>query len=125
VENLLSSDLQSKNIKTAIYRIVVVLLAVSYGCENWSLTFWKEHRLRGAENRALRIFGPKRDEVTGEWRKLHNEGHNDLYSSPNIIRLMKSRRIIWAGLVALMEEGFIPGFGGESRGKEITWKNQA
>jgi hypothetical protein len=66
------------------------------------------------ESRVLRIFGPKRDEVTAEWRKLHNEELNDLYSSPNIIRVMKSRRIIWAGLVAYMEARFIPGFGGKN-----------
>jgi hypothetical protein len=61
----------------------------------------EEHRLRVFENRMLRrIFGPKRDEVTGEWRKLHNEELHDLYSSPSIIRIMKSRRIRWAGHVA-------------------------
>jgi hypothetical protein len=61
-----------------------------YRCKTWSLTLRKEHRLRGFENRVLRrIFGPKRDEVTGEWRKLHNEELNILYSSPNIIRQIK------------------------------------
>jgi hypothetical protein len=65
---------------------------VLYGCETWSLTLREEHRLRVFENRVLtRIFGPKRDEVTGEWRKLHNELH-DLYSSANIIRMIKPRR---------------------------------
>ena len=65
-----------------------------------------EHRLRVFENRVLRrIFGPKRDGVTGEWSKLHNEELNDLYSSPNIVRLIKSRRMKWAGHVARMEEG--------------------
>jgi hypothetical protein len=65
---------------------------VLYGCETWSLTVREEHRLRVFENRVLRKeFGPKRDEVTGEWRKLHNEELNDLYSLPNIVREVKSR----------------------------------
>jgi hypothetical protein len=77
-----------------------------YGCETWSLTLREEHRLRVFENRVVtRIFGPKRDDVTGEWRRLHNEELNDLYSSPNIIRLIKSRRMRWAGHVARMGEG--------------------
>ena len=76
-----------------------------YGCENWSLTLREERRLRVFENRVLRrIFGPKRDEVTGEWRKLHNEEPNDLYTSPNIVRVIKSRRMKWAGHVARMGE---------------------
>ena len=63
----------------------IILPAVLYGCETWSLTLREEHRLRVFENRVLtRIFGPKRDGVTGEWRKLHNEEFNDLYCSPNI-----------------------------------------
>jgi hypothetical protein len=67
---------------------------VLYGCETWSLTLREEHRLRAFENRVLRrIFGPKRDEVTGEWRKLHNEELRDLYSSSSIIRIIKSRRM--------------------------------
>ena len=79
---------------------------VFYGCETWSLTLREEHRLRVFENRVLRrIFGPRRDEVTGEWRKLHNEELNDLYSSHNIVRVIKSRRMRWAGHVARMEEG--------------------
>ena len=78
---------------------------VLYGCETWSLTTREEHRLRVSENRVLRrIFGPKRDEVTGEWRKLHNEELNDLYSLPNIVRVVKSRRMRWAGHVAGMGE---------------------
>jgi hypothetical protein len=65
-----------------------------YGCETWSLIIREEHRLRVFENRVLRrIFGPKRDEVTGEWRKLHKEKLRDLYSSPSIIRIIKSRRM--------------------------------
>ena len=65
---------------------------VLYGCETWSLKLREEHRLRLFENRAFKkVFGPKRDEVTGEWRKLHNEELNDLYSLPNIVRVVKSR----------------------------------
>jgi hypothetical protein len=76
-----------------------------YGCETWSLILREEHRLRVFENRVLRkIFGPKRDEVTGEWRKLHNEKLRDLYSSQSIIRIIKSRRMRRAGHVARMGE---------------------
>jgi hypothetical protein len=76
---------------------------VLYGCETWSLALREEHRLRVFENRVLRrIFGPKRDEVTGEWRKLHNEELCDLYSSPSIIRIIKPRRMRWAGHLARM-----------------------
>jgi hypothetical protein len=72
----------------------MILPVVLYGCETWSLTLREGHRLRVFENRVLRrIFGPRRDEVTGEWRKLHNEELNDLYSSPCIIRIMNSRRM--------------------------------
>ena len=71
-----------------------------------SLTLREEHRLSVFKNRVLRcIFGPRRDGVTGEWRKIHNEEFNDLYSSPNIVRVKKSRRLRWAGHVARMEEG--------------------
>jgi hypothetical protein len=73
---------------------------VLYGCETWSLTLREEHILRVFENRVLRrIFGPKRDEVKGEWRKLHNEELHDLYSSPSISRIIKARRMRWAGHV--------------------------
>jgi hypothetical protein len=70
---------------------------VLYGCETWSLTVREGHKLRVLENRVLRIFGPKRDEVTGGWRKLHNEELHNLYSSPSIIRIIKLRRMRWAG----------------------------
>jgi len=76
------------------------------GYEIWPLTLREERRLRAFENRVLRrVFGPKRDEVTGEWRKLHNEEVNDLYCSLNIVRVIKSRRMRWAGHVARMGEG--------------------
>jgi hypothetical protein len=76
-----------------------------FGCETWSLTLKEEHKLRVFHNRVLgRIFGPKRDEVTGEWRKLHNEELHNLYSSPDISRQIKSRRMRWAGHVARMGE---------------------
>jgi hypothetical protein len=90
----------SKNLKIGIYK-TIILPVVLYGCETWSLTLRDEHRLRVFENRVLRrIFGPKRDEGTGEWRTLHNEELCDLYSSPSIIRIIKSRRMRWAGHVA-------------------------
>ena len=73
-----------KNIKIKIYR-TIILSVVLYGCETWSLTSIEERRLRVSENRVLRIFGPKRDEVTGEWRKLYIEELNELYLSPNIV----------------------------------------
>jgi hypothetical protein len=99
----LSSGLPSKNIKIRIYK-TVILPVVLYECETWSLTLKEEHRLRVFENRVLRRrFRPKRDEVTGGWRKLHNEFYN-LYSSPRIIRMIKSWRARWAGHVTRMGE---------------------
>jgi hypothetical protein len=105
VQSLLSSRLLSRKLKVKIYK-TMILPVVLYGCETWSLTLRKEHRLRVFENRVLRrIFGPTRDEVTGEWRKLHNRELHNLYSSPDIIRQIKSRRMRWAWHVARMGEG--------------------
>jgi len=76
-----------------------------YGCETLSLTRREERKLRVFENRVLRrIFGSRRDEVTGEWRRLHSEELNNLYSSPNIVRVITSRRMRWAGHVARIGE---------------------
>jgi len=77
-----------------------------YGCETWSLTLREEHGLGVFGNRVLRrIFGPKRDRVTGKWRLLHNEEVKDLYCSPNIVGVIKSRRMRWVGNVARMGRG--------------------
>ena len=104
ISNLLSSRLLSKNLKIKIYR-TIILPVVLYGCETWSLTLREERKPRVIENKVLRrTFGPRRDEITGEWRRLHNEEINDLYSSPNILRVIKSRRMRWAGHVARMGE---------------------
>jgi hypothetical protein len=102
MQNLLSYSLLSKNLKINIYKYrTIILPVILYGCENWSLTL----RLRAFENGALRrVFGPKRDEVTGEWRKLHNEELSDLYSLPNIVRVVKSRRMRRERHVACMGE---------------------
>jgi hypothetical protein len=94
-----------------------------YGYETWSLTLREEHRLRVFQNRVLRrIFGPKRDEVTGEWRKLHSGELHILYSSTDIIRQIKSQRMRWVEHVAHMGEGGkrVQGFGGKAQGKEAT-----
>jgi hypothetical protein len=90
------------NVKITIYKNII-LSVVLYGCETWSLTLREEYRLEVFENRVLRrISGLKRDEVTGEWRKLHTEELHDLYSSPRISRIIKARRMRWTGLVARM-----------------------
>jgi hypothetical protein len=104
VQKLLSSRLLCKNTKIRVYR-TIILPAVLYGCETWSLTMGEEQRLTVFENRVLRrIFSSKRDEATGEWRRLHNEELADLYSSPNITRVIKSRRMRWTEHVARMGE---------------------
>jgi len=105
--------------------VSIILPVVLYGCETWSLTLREERNLRVFENMMLRrIFGPRRDEVTGEWRRLHNEELNDLYSSPNIVRVIKSIRMKWARRVARMgkERGYIGSWWGNRR-KRDHWGN--
>jgi hypothetical protein len=98
----LSSRLLSRNVKVEIYK-TMNLPVVLYGCEAWSITLREENRLRVLENRVLRrIFGANRDEVKGEWRKLHSGELHILYSSPDIITQDKSRRMRWAGHVGRM-----------------------
>jgi hypothetical protein len=116
VQNVLSSRLLSKNLKTRMYK-TILLPVVLCGCETWCLTLREEHGLGVFENRVLRrIFGPKSVEVTGKWRKLHNKELHDLYSSPSIIRIIKARMMRWAGNVARMGR----------RGTRIDcwWENQ-
>jgi hypothetical protein len=97
LQNLLSSSLLSITLKIKIYR-TIILPVVLYGCETWSLTLREERRLRVFNNRVLRrVFGLKRNEVTGEWRELHNEDLRDLYSLLPV-RVVKSRRMRWAGI---------------------------
>jgi hypothetical protein len=97
IRNLLSCRLLSKNVKIRTFK-TIILRMVLCGCETWSPTLREEHRLRAFENRVLgRISGLKRDEVIGGWRKLQNEELHNLYSSSSIIRMIKSRRMRWAG----------------------------
>jgi hypothetical protein len=119
VQNLLSSIFLSKNLKNEIYG-TIILLIVLYGCETWSLTMRKEHRVRVLR----RVFGPKRDEVTGQWRKLHYEELSDRYSLPNIVRVVKSRRMRWVGHVARMGEGrdVYRVLVGKPEGKRPLWR---
>jgi hypothetical protein len=106
VQNILSYRLIPKNINIKIYK-TVILPVVSYGCETWSLTLREEHGLRVFKNRVLRrIFGAKREE-DGSWRKLHNDEPHSLYSSPNTVRAIKSRRMWWAGHVVRMGRGVV------------------
>jgi hypothetical protein len=102
-QNYVHEEIKSR-LKVKIYK-TIILPVVLYGCETWSLTLKEEHRLRVSENRVVRrIFGLKRDEVTGEWRKLHNEELHNVYSFPDVIRQIKSSRMRWAGHVACMGE---------------------
>ena len=104
LKKILSSRLLSKKLKVKIYK-TIILPVVLYACETLSLTLIEEHRLRVFENKVLRqIFGAKKDEITGEWRKLQNAELHALYSLPNTIRSLNSRRLRWAGHVAHMEQ---------------------
>jgi hypothetical protein len=116
--------LLSKNINIKLYR-TILFPVVLYECETWWLGLKEERRLKLFENRVLRIFGPKRDEVTREWGKLHNEEINDLYSSPNIFRVIKSRRMRWVGHVARMGERrcVYRILVGKPEGKRRTWEH--
>jgi hypothetical protein len=122
--SLLSSRLLTRNTNVKIYK-AIILPVVLYG----SLKIREEHRLRVFENRVLRkIFEPKKDEVTGEWRMLHNEELHNFYSSPDIIRQIKSRRMRWTAHVARVGEErklYVQGFGGQARRKETTGKTKA
>ena len=104
LQKILSSRPLSKKLKVKTYKTIIIPV-VLYGCKTWSLTLREEHILRVFENKVLRkIFEAKRDEITGELRKLHNAELHPLYSSPNIIRDLKSRRLRWAGHVARTEQ---------------------
>jgi hypothetical protein len=123
VQNLLSSSSLFKNLNIKIYRNIIPL--VLYGCETWSLNLREKLRLRVFKNRVLRgIFGPRKDEVTREWRKLHTEKLKDLYCSPNIVLVIKSRRMRWARHVARMDERRVVYrvLVGKSEGKRPLWK---
>jgi hypothetical protein len=105
-QSLLSSRLLSRNVKVKTQKKKTILPVVLYGCETWSLILREEHRPRVLENRLLRrIFGSKRDEITGQWRKLHIGVLHNLYPLPDIIRQIRSRRMRCAGYVAIMGDG--------------------
>ena len=104
LEKILSSRLLSNKLKVRPYK-TIILPVLLYGCQTWSLVLREEHRSSAFENKVLRkISGAKRDEISGEWRKLHNAELHALYSSPNIITNLKSIQLRWAGHVALMEQ---------------------
>jgi len=108
--------MEMKNLQIKIHK-TLILPVVLYGCETLSLISREERWLTVFEKRVLRrIFGTKRDEITGEWRKLHNEELNDLYCSRNIVRVIKSRRMRWEGTCSAYsgEERRMHGFGGET-----------
>jgi len=110
VQNVLFSGLLSNNLKIKIYRTIILSVAL-HRCENWSLTLRQKRRLRVLESRVLKkTFRPKRNEVTGECRKLHNEELNDVYSLPNIVRVIKPRRMKWVGHVARLWREVYTGF---------------
>jgi hypothetical protein len=116
----------SKKLKVKIYS-TIILSVVLYGCETWPLTLREKRRLRVVENRLLRrILGPKRNEVTVEWRKQNNEKLSDLYSSQNIIWVIKSRRMLWAGHVTHMAEkgGACKVLVGKSEGKSTHGRSR-
>jgi hypothetical protein len=111
------ADPSQQDIEILVSNIYNDLPVDLYGCETWSLTLKDERRMRVFENRVLRrIFGPKRDEVTGDWRKLHTKELNGLYSLPSIVLVIKSGRLRWAGHVARMggRERCVQGSGGEA-----------
>jgi hypothetical protein len=122
----LSSRLLSKNVKITLYK-TIDLPVVLYGCETWSLILREEYRLRVFENRVLKIiFGPKKDEVIGGWRKLHNEELHNLYLSPSVIRIIKWGTIRWAGHVTQIgRTGLRIGFWWKSRKEGDHWKQLA
>jgi hypothetical protein len=127
VQSLLSSYLLSRNVKVKIYKTIILPVAL-YGHETWSLTLREKHRLRVFENRVLRrIFGPKRDNVTGEWRKLPNQELHNLYSSPNIIKAYQVKENEVGRTCDMHGRGQknVQGFGEGARMKQTTQKIKA
>jgi hypothetical protein len=127
VQSLLSSYLLSRNVKVKIYKTIILPVAL-YGHETWSLTLREKHRLRVFENRVLRrIFGPKRDNVTGEWRKLPNQELHNLYSSPNIFKAyqVKENEVGRTCDTHGRRQKDVQGFGERARMKQTTQKIKA